>query len=136
MLFDTEGFLLVGMGDGGGGNDTFRTAQNPNSLLGKILRLDVERPRRSRDAPLELREDAGTRLPHSSRQPVRGRHSDPRGQKSGHSASVTRGASRFAPPALGGTGALLIGDVGQNAREEVDYEPAGPRRPELRLADA
>ena len=46
LLFDTEGFLLVGMGDGGGGNDTFRTAQNPDSLLGKILRLDVGVARR------------------------------------------------------------------------------------------
>ena len=32
----------------------------------------------------------------------------------------------FDDPALGGTGALIIGDVGQNAFEEIDYEP--PRR--------
>ncbi|MBM4297185.1 MAG: PQQ-dependent sugar dehydrogenase [Deltaproteobacteria bacterium] len=31
----------------------------------------------------------------------------------------------FDPPALGGTGALIIGDVGENGREEIDYEPAG-----------
>ena len=31
----------------------------------------------------------------------------------------------FDDPALGGTGAMLIGDVGQNAYEEVDYQPPG-----------
>ena len=31
----------------------------------------------------------------------------------------------FDDPARGGTGALVIGDVGQNAWEEIDYEPAG-----------
>ena len=31
----------------------------------------------------------------------------------------------FDDPARGGTGALVIGDVGQGAWEEVDYEPAG-----------
>ena len=31
----------------------------------------------------------------------------------------------FDDPSRGGTGALLLGDVGQNAWEEVDYEPAG-----------
>ena len=40
----------------------------------------------------------------------------------------------FDDPARGGTGALIIGDVGQGAFEEIDYEPAGPRRPQLRLA--
>ena len=40
----------------------------------------------------------------------------------------------FDDPALGGTGAMLIGDVGQNAYEEVDYQPPGCRRQELRLA--
>lgn len=37
----TDGFLYIGTGDGGGGNDPFRNAQNINSLQGKMLRLDV-----------------------------------------------------------------------------------------------
>ena len=40
----------------------------------------------------------------------------------------------FDDPARGGTGALIIGDVGQGAWEEIDYEPREPRRPQLRLA--
>jgi hypothetical protein len=36
-----NGQLLIGLGDGGGGGDPLGNGQNPNSLLGKILRLDV-----------------------------------------------------------------------------------------------
>jgi glucose/arabinose dehydrogenase len=36
-----DGFLYIGTGDGGGGGDPNRTAQDTNSLLGKILRIDV-----------------------------------------------------------------------------------------------
>ena len=56
LLFDTEGFLLVAMGDGGGANDTYRNAQNPQSLLGKLLRIDVAVPDEA-DAMLEQLDD-------------------------------------------------------------------------------
>lgn len=39
--FGPDGFLYLGTGDGGGGGDPSRNAQNLNSLLGKLLRLDV-----------------------------------------------------------------------------------------------
>lgn len=42
--FGADGYLYVGTGDGGGGGDPQRTAQNLDSLLGKILRLDVDHP--------------------------------------------------------------------------------------------
>ncbi|MAB84035.1 MAG: glucose dehydrogenase [Phycisphaerae bacterium] len=40
--FGTDGYLYIGMGDGGGAGDTSNSAQNLNSLLGKMLRIDVD----------------------------------------------------------------------------------------------
>ncbi|MEX0666982.1 MAG: PQQ-dependent sugar dehydrogenase, partial [Acidimicrobiia bacterium] len=40
--FGPDGILYIPMGDGGGGNDQFGNGQNPNSLLGSVLRLDVD----------------------------------------------------------------------------------------------
>jgi glucose/arabinose dehydrogenase len=42
--FGSDGFLYIGTGDGGGGGDPQRTGQDPNDLLGKILRIDVNNP--------------------------------------------------------------------------------------------
>ena len=43
LVFGPDGRLWVGMGDGGSGGDPENRAQNPDSLLGKMLRLDVRR---------------------------------------------------------------------------------------------
>lgn len=39
--FGPDGYLYIGMGDGGGGGDPENRAQNPELLLGKVLRLDI-----------------------------------------------------------------------------------------------
>ncbi len=44
LQFGPDGHLYVGMGDGGSGGDPENRAQNLSSLLGKLLRIDVDRP--------------------------------------------------------------------------------------------
>ena len=41
VAFGPDGYLYIGMGDGGGGGDRYGNGQNPETLLGKMLRLDV-----------------------------------------------------------------------------------------------
>lgn len=124
LLFGSDGMLYVPLGDGGGSNDVFRNAQDPQELLGKILRLDVNVPDVAVTPP-EQRADAerGYRVPPDNPfvdgVPIAARPEI--------WAFGVRNPWRVTmdPPALGGTGALLIGDVGQSAREEIDHEPAG-----------
>jgi glucose/arabinose dehydrogenase len=44
LAFGPDGFLYVGLGDGGDGNDPGHRSQDPGTLLGKMLRLDVGVP--------------------------------------------------------------------------------------------
>lgn len=55
LMFGPDRDLYLGMGDGGGGGDPERTAQDPSSPLGKLLRLDPERPGKFELAALGLR---------------------------------------------------------------------------------
>ena len=98
-------------GDGGGGNDPDGNAQNPDVLLGKILRIDVD----GDDFPPMRR--ATTR----SRRTIRSRAPPPAPTRSG--TYGLRNPWRISFDSL--TGDLYIGDVGQGAREEVDFEAAG-----------
>jgi len=99
VLFGPDGMLYIGMGDGGSGGDPHGHAQNPGSLLGKMLRIDIDR-----GDPYAIPAD----------NPFLGRA----GVRPEIWATGLRNPWRFAfdPP----TGLLYIGDVGQNAWEEVD----------------
>jgi glucose/arabinose dehydrogenase len=112
LVFAPDGFLYIGMGDGGSGNDPENRAQNPNELLGKMLRIDVNVP----DS-----DPVGYRIPPDNPfvggQPVAAR------QEIWAFGLRNPWRYSFDDPARGGTGALLIGDVGQNRYEEIDYEP-------------
>ena len=112
LAFGPDGFLYIGLGDGGSGDDPDDRAQNPAELLGKMLRIDVnvsdshptgydvppDNPFANRPGTLHEIWDFGVRNPWRY---------------------------TFDDPSRGGTGALVIGDVGQNRIEEIDYEPRG-----------
>jgi len=44
LAFGSDTYLYIGLGDGGSGGDPMNNAQNPNTLLGKMLRIDVNVP--------------------------------------------------------------------------------------------
>jgi glucose/arabinose dehydrogenase len=103
LLFGPDGQLYIGTGDGGIADDPERNGQNLDSLLGKILRID---PRPSGGRPYTAPSPGP--LGHGARPEICNY-----GLRNPWRFSFDRG-----------TGALLIGDVGQNAQEEIDYVPA------------
>ena len=114
LVFGPDGNLFVGLGDGGGANDTSNNAQNPNTLLGKFLRINVGVP----DG-----DPKGYAIPPDNPfldgQPI---------AALGEIWSFGwRNPWRYAFDDFGpgASGALFVGDVGQGQREEVDFEPAG-----------
>ena len=110
--FGDDGYLYLGPGDGGGSNDPNHLAQNPGSLLGKMLRINVNVP----DGDAE-----GYDIPANN--PFL---SDPAVFPEIWAFGL-RNTWRYTFDLLsrGGTGAMLLTDVGQGAWEEVNYEPMG-----------
>jgi glucose/arabinose dehydrogenase len=114
IAFGPDGYLYVARGDGGFGGDPGNRAQTPSVLLGKILRINVNVPDSNPDGFVV---------------PVDNPFLD--GVPVAASPEIWSFGLRnpwkftFDNPALGGTGAMLIGDVGQGTREEVNFEPAG-----------
>jgi glucose/arabinose dehydrogenase len=102
-----DGFLYIGMGDGGAANDPACRALKTDNLLGKMLRLDVDQ---SVAAP------PYHGIPVTN--PFRGA-GDPMDKVW---ATGLRNPWRFSFDRQ--TGDLWIGDVGQDRREEIDFQPA------------
>jgi hypothetical protein len=103
LAFGPDGYLYIGTGDGGSGGDPFGNGQSLNTLLGKILRIDVD-----------------------SASPYGIPPTNPfAGSISGLDeiwAFGIRNPWRFSFDRLNGD--LYIGDVGQGRFEEVDLQPA------------
>lgn len=106
LAFGPDGRLYIGMGDGGGSDDPSENGQNDETLLGKLLRLDVE-----------IDEPPYYRVPADN---PRAEAGDPLGLIW---AKGLRNPWRFSFDRA--TGDLFIADVGQDAREEINVRPAG-----------
>jgi glucose/arabinose dehydrogenase len=102
LAFASDGFLYISLGDGGSGGDPNCNGQNINVLLGKILRIDVDAPH-----------SAGLNYAIPSTNPFVGQNA--RGEIWLYGL---RNPFRFSFDTANGN--LWIGDVGQNAYEEVD----------------
>jgi hypothetical protein len=110
--FGPDGLLWFATGDGGGSNDPGERAQNPQSLLGKMLRIDVGPDFAPDSIPV-----AGQSYRIPADNPFVG--TAPRDEiwALGLRNPFRWGFDR-------GTGDVWIGDVGQAVLEEVDFEPA------------
>jgi len=110
LQFGPDGYLYAATGDGGGANDPRNNAQNLNSLLGKLLRIDPADPPGA---------DSYSIPPDN---PFAGPIA---GADEVYSYGL-RNPYRFSFERL--TGFLAIGDVGQAAQEEIDFVSVGDAR--------
>jgi glucose/arabinose dehydrogenase len=106
LVFGPDGYLYVSLGDGGSAGDPEGNGQSLSTLLGKLLRIS---PRPSDGRPYTIPDDN----PFVHRE----------GARPEIWAYGLRNPWRFSFDRS--TGDLWIGDVGQNALEEIDVEPAG-----------
>ncbi|MDZ4801894.1 MAG: PQQ-dependent sugar dehydrogenase [Bryobacteraceae bacterium] len=104
IVFGPDGYLYAGLGDGGSGGDPRGNGQNLNALLGKLLRLDVEGGSATYTSPA----------------------SNPFANRTGARPEIwaygLRNPWKFSFDSA--TGDLYIADVGQNAIEEINFQPA------------
>ena len=103
LVFGPDGYLYIGTGDGGSGGDPHDISQHKDTLLGKMLRIDV---------------DNGTPYAIPNSNPFKG----VAGYKEEIWALGLRNPWRYSFDRI--TGDLWMGDVGQNSWEEVNMQPA------------
>jgi glucose/arabinose dehydrogenase len=106
IKFGPDGYLYISIGDGGSGGDPQNNGQKKNTLLGKISRIDINSS-----------SVAGNYTVPADNPFV----NDPAYRPEIWSLGW-RNVWRFSFDRL--TGDMWLGDVGQNAREEIDFEPA------------
>lgn len=106
LLFGPDGLLYIGMGDGGSGGDPKNLAQNLNSLLGKMLRINVDR----KDPGREYAVPKDNPFVSSSK---------------GRPEIFALGLRNPWKYTFDNRGRLIAGDVGQNKWEEITFVPKG-----------
>jgi glucose/arabinose dehydrogenase len=107
VVFGPDGMLYVGLGDGGGAGDPQGNAQNKGTLLGKILRIDVDHP-----------DVSGAAYSVPAGNPFIGQS----GARGEIWALGLRNPWRFSFDRAAGM--FYIADVGQGRWEEIDVVPA------------
>ena len=106
VVFGPDGYLYIGLGDGGSAGDPRGNAQNGHVLLGKLLRIDINS--QADDKPYAIPPD------------------NPYVNNAAFEPEIwaygLRNPWRFSFDRM--TGDLYIGDVGQDQYEEIDFQPA------------
>ena len=110
LAFGKDGYLYISTGDGGSRNDPREHGENNTTLLGALLRIDVD-------------SGAPYRIPSSN--PYADSANGPDDPRPEIWAYGLRNPWRFSFDRQ--TGDLYIGDVGQDHVEEIDFQPANSR---------
>ncbi|MBN1634342.1 MAG: PQQ-dependent sugar dehydrogenase [Ignavibacteria bacterium] len=108
VIFGLDGYMYIGMGDGGSGGDPQNYAQNLQSLLGKILRIDINNTSPGKNYAIPVTNPY---------------YNNPSAGREEIYAYGLRNPWKFSQDPV--TGLIYAGDVGQNLYEEIDIITSG-----------